>query len=190
MERRGTTGVAGVAGPPRRPASPPGRRCFPSGCCWSGCAAASRTAFPIPGAMRSCCRSAPAVRARARARLHAGARNLPHPLARLGGAARQPLCADRLSALPLRAPGRAGARRITNPDAPEERHYVQLAGGRGAWVPLQLARPVAAPPPALAESLDFQLLAVDVADGVCTARRRRRRLGRWPRPPRCRACSP
>lgn len=65
------------------------------------------------------------------------------------------------------------ARRITNPDAPEERHYVALAGGRGAYVPLQLARPVAASPPALAESLDFQLLAVDVADGICTARRRR-----------------
>ena len=57
----------------------------------------------------------------------------------------------------------------------------QLAGGRGAYVPLQLARPVAAPPPALAESLDFRLLG---------GRRRRRRLhraappaaaGRWSR---------
>ncbi|HMG47055.1 MAG TPA: hypothetical protein VK614_06315 [Allosphingosinicella sp.] len=69
-------------------------------------------------------------------------------------------------------PAELRARRITDPDAPEERHYVQLAGGRGAYVPLQLARPVAAPPPALAESLQFLLLRVDVADGICTARRR------------------
>jgi len=65
------------------------------------------------------------------------------------------------------------ARRITNPDAPEERHYVRLPGEGGAYVPLQLARPVAAAAPALAESLDFQLLAVEVAGGICTARRRR-----------------
>jgi hypothetical protein len=64
------------------------------------------------------------------------------------------------------------ARRIVNPDAPEERHYLQLAAGRGAYVPLQLARPVAGPPPALADSLEFLLLGVDVADGACTARRR------------------
>jgi hypothetical protein len=70
-------------------------------------------------------------------------------------------------------PAELRARRITNPDAPEERHYVELAGGRGAYVPLQLARPVAAPPPALAESLHFLLLRVDVADGICTARRHR-----------------
>jgi hypothetical protein len=69
-------------------------------------------------------------------------------------------------------PAELRARRVTNPDAPEERHYVQLRGG-GAYVPLQLARPVEAPPPALAESLQFLLLEVDVADGVCTARRRR-----------------
>lgn len=75
-------------------------------------------------------------------------------------------------------PAELRARRITNPDAPEERHYVQLGGERGAYVPLQLARPVEAPPPALAESLQFLLLGVDVADGTCTARRRRGR-GRW-----------
>jgi hypothetical protein len=69
-------------------------------------------------------------------------------------------------------PAELRARRITNPDAPEERHYVQLAGAAGAYVPLQLARPVEAPPPALADSLQFRLLGVDVADGVCTARRR------------------
>jgi hypothetical protein len=69
-------------------------------------------------------------------------------------------------------PAELRARRITNPDAPEERHYVALAGEGGAWVPLQLARPVAAPPPALAESLEFRLIRVDVADGICTARRR------------------
>jgi len=69
-------------------------------------------------------------------------------------------------------PAALRSRRITNPDAPEERHYVELPGAGGAYVPLQLARPVEAPPPALAESLDFQLLRVDVAGGVCTARRR------------------
>jgi hypothetical protein len=69
-------------------------------------------------------------------------------------------------------PAELRARRITNPDAPEDLHYVRLPGAAGAYVLLQLARPVAASPPALAESLDFQLLAVDVADGICTARRR------------------
>lgn len=64
------------------------------------------------------------------------------------------------------------ARRITNSDAPEERHYVELAGEGGAYVPLELARPVAAPLPALAESMEFRLLRVDVADGICTPRRR------------------
>lgn len=72
----------------------------------------------------------------------------------------------------LALPAELRARRITNPDAPDERHYLQLTGERGAWVPLQLARPAAAPPPALAESLQFRLLRVDVADGICTARRR------------------
>lgn len=72
----------------------------------------------------------------------------------------------------LTLPAELRSRRITNPDAPEERHYLQLAGAGGAYVPLQLARPVAAPPPALAESLDFQLLRVDVAGGICTPRRR------------------
>lgn len=70
-------------------------------------------------------------------------------------------------------PDELRARRIANPDAPEERHYVQLAAGRGAYIPLQLARPVPASPPALAESLEFLLLRVDVADGACTARRGR-----------------
>jgi len=69
-------------------------------------------------------------------------------------------------------PAELRRRRITNPDAPEERHYLDLPGARGAYVPLQLARPVEALPPALAESIDFQLLRVDVAGGVCTARRR------------------
>ncbi|HEV2815825.1 MAG TPA: hypothetical protein VGW40_01180 [Allosphingosinicella sp.] len=76
----------------------------------------------------------------------------------------------------LALPAELRARRIANPDAPEERHYLRLAGAGGAWVPLQLARPVAAPPPALAESLDFRLLRVDVAAGACTARRGR---GGW-----------
>jgi hypothetical protein len=73
-------------------------------------------------------------------------------------------------------PAELRSRRITNPDAPEERHYLELPGGRGAYIPLQLARPVEAPPPALAESIDFLLLRVDVADSVCTARRRG---GQW-----------
>jgi hypothetical protein len=71
-------------------------------------------------------------------------------------------------------PAALRARRITNPDAPQEGHYVQLAGEGGAYIPLQLARPVVAPAPALAESLDFRLLRVDVAAGICTARRRGR----------------
>jgi hypothetical protein len=70
-------------------------------------------------------------------------------------------------------PAELRARRITNSDATEERHYIALAGASGAYVPLELARPVAAPLPALAESMEFRLLRVDVADGVCTARRRR-----------------
>lgn len=69
-------------------------------------------------------------------------------------------------------PAELAARRITNSDALEQRHYLQLAGEGGAYVPLELARPVAAPLPALAESMEFRLLRVDVADGVCTPRRR------------------
>lgn len=71
-------------------------------------------------------------------------------------------------------PAELRERQLTNPDAPGLGHYLPLADGRGAYVPLQLARPVAAPAPALAESIDFRLLRVDFADGVCTPRRRGR----------------
>jgi len=106
------------------------------------------------------------------------AHELFHILSRALAAARHDSLYALIGFRPCRftLPAELRARRITNPDAPEERHYVDLPGGRGAYVPLQIAQLHGAPPPALSESLDFLLLRVDFADGVCTARRGR---GDW-----------
>jgi len=106
------------------------------------------------------------------------AHELFHILSRALAAARHDSLYALIGFRPCRfaLPAELRARLITNPDAPEERHFVDLPAGRGAYIPLQLAQLHGAPPPALSESLDFLLLRVDVADGVCTPRRGR---GGW-----------
>lgn len=70
----------------------------------------------------------------------------------------------------LQLPDSVRAARITNPDAPEDAHHVSVPG-HGDYVPLLMTRSgVDAPPPALGESLQAKLLAVDATNGVCTAR--------------------